>query len=115
MAIITLYVNNCTIIAHKSKLRGVKQIITNSFLIKDLGEVTSILSMEIQHDQSLSKLYIQQHSKINNILTTFRLTNSKLVATLMLPNLQLPTNINQHDNFKYHSAIGMLSYLAHAS
>jgi len=33
----------------------------------------------------------------------------------MLPNLQLPTNVNQHNNFKYHSAIGMLLYLTHTS
>jgi len=33
----------------------------------------------------------------------------------MLPNLQLPASVNQHDDFKYHSAIGMLLYLAHTS
>ncbi|ELR14134.1 Retrovirusrelated Pol polyprotein from transposon TNT 1-94, putative [Acanthamoeba castellanii str. Neff] len=115
LAIVALYVNDCTIITHKSKLRGVKQIIADSFLIKDLREATSILGIKIQCDQSLGKLYIQQRGKINNILTTFGLTNSKPVSTLMLPNLQLPVNTKQHDTFKYHSAIGMLLYLAHAS
>jgi hypothetical protein len=37
------------------------------------------------------------------------------MSTPMLPNLQLPVNTKQHNTFKYHSAIGMLSYLAHAS
>jgi len=106
---------NCTIITHKSKLRGIKQIIADGFPIKDLGEATSILRIKIQCNQPLSKLYIQQCGKINNILATFGLTNSKPVSTPMLPNLQLPTSVNQHDNFEYHSTIGMLSYLAHAS
>ncbi len=50
LAIITLYIDNCTIITHKSELRGVKQIIANSFLIKDLREATSVLRIKIQHD-----------------------------------------------------------------
>jgi len=58
LAIVTLYVDNCTIIAHKSKLRGIKQIFANGFPIKDLGEATSVLGIKIQHNQLLSKLYI---------------------------------------------------------
>ncbi|ELR23424.1 reverse transcriptase [Acanthamoeba castellanii str. Neff] len=115
LAIVALYVDDCTIIAHKSELRGVKQIIADGFLIKDLGEATSILGIEIQRDRSLGKLYIRQRGKIDNILATFGLTNSKLVSTPMLPNLQLPVDTKQHDTFEYHSAIGMLLYLAHAS
>ncbi|ELR18389.1 copialike retrotransposable element, putative, partial [Acanthamoeba castellanii str. Neff] len=92
LAIIALYVDDCTIITHKSKLRGVKQIIADGFLIKE-----------------------KQPLKINNILATFGLTNSKLVSMPMLLNLQLPVNTKQHDTFEYHSTIGMLLYLAHAS
>jgi len=48
LAIVALYINDCTIIAHKSELRGIKQIIANGFPIKDLREATSILGIEIQ-------------------------------------------------------------------
>ena len=48
LAIIALYVDDCTIITHKSKLRGIKQIIANGFPIKDLREATSILRIKIQ-------------------------------------------------------------------
>jgi hypothetical protein len=50
LAIVALYVDDCTIIAHKSELRGIKQIIADGFLIKDLGEATSVLGIKIQHD-----------------------------------------------------------------
>jgi hypothetical protein len=58
LAIIALYVDDCTIIAHQSELRGVKQLIADGFPIKDLGEATSVLGIEIHRDRRASKLYI---------------------------------------------------------
>jgi hypothetical protein len=58
LAIITLYINNCTIITHQSELRGVKQLIANGFPIKDLSEATLVLSIEIHCDCCAGKLYI---------------------------------------------------------
>jgi hypothetical protein len=47
IAIIGIYVDNCTIIAHHQLLAGTKAILTLKFKMKDLGEVHSILGMEI--------------------------------------------------------------------
>jgi len=114
---IALYVDDCTIIAHRSQIREIKEMIKSQFPIKDLGDAKSILGFEIHRDRDRGQLYILQRGKIDTILETFGLKNCKPVPTPMLSNVALdrPPSDRPSANFPYRQAIGMLSYLAHAS
>jgi histone deacetylase 1/2 len=112
---LALCIDDCTIVAHRSQLRGIKEMIAQRFLIMDLGPVSLVLGIEVQCDCELGHLYIRQCGKINNILNA--LQNCKPVATPMLVGTRLlkPDDQEPRPNFLYRQAIGMLSYLAHAS
>ncbi len=89
IAIMAIYINDCTIIMHTKLLKDIKMMLTNQFQMKDLREVNSVLGIEIHHDQQLRCLSIRQLSKVNNILTTFRMHNCKPIAMPMVPGLNL--------------------------
>lgn len=47
MAFISLYVDNCTIVASHHLLQLAKDTLAAHFQMKDLGEATSVLGIEI--------------------------------------------------------------------
>jgi hypothetical protein len=57
---IALYVDDCTIIAHRSQVREIKEMIKRKFPTKDLGEAKSILGFKIHCDCSQGCIYILQ-------------------------------------------------------
>jgi hypothetical protein len=75
ISFISLYIDNCTIITHHSQVRSIKDMIHQRFPIKDLGNATSILRLEILHNHQHGLLYICQHGKIDAILLSFSLEN----------------------------------------
>ncbi len=50
LAIISIYVDDCLIIAHPDDVAAVKQILSDKFMMKDLGEATSMLGVEINYN-----------------------------------------------------------------
>jgi hypothetical protein len=59
------------------------------FKMKDLGLAGKILGMEIQHDQSTGKLFLNQCKYVEKILSRFGMTSSKAIMTPYGRNLRL--------------------------
>jgi hypothetical protein len=115
IAIITIHVDNCTIAAHHSLLAQAKAALTSKFQMKDLGEVESILGMEIVRDQPARKLFILMRAYIVEALGLFNMSDCRPVATPMVPSLKLEklTVTAEADRaLPYHQAVGKLLYLA---
>ncbi len=75
VAIISLYVDDCTILASKALLPFAKNVLSQKFKIKDLGEAFSILGIEILRDRVLGTLELCQTSHIDAILHQFNMEN----------------------------------------
>jgi len=112
---IALYVDDLTIIAHPAIMKQIKGIIASTFPTKDLGEAKSVLGIEIHCDRKHGKLYILQRGKVDEILERFGMTECHPLTTPMTGNLKLTTAPTSDPNIPYRQAIGMLSYLAHAT
>jgi len=79
----------------------------------DLGEVRSILGINIQRNRIERTISIDQTAYIENILHRFRMSDCKPVKTPVDPNVKLTKNIgNIQDELKklYQQAIGSLMY-----
>jgi hypothetical protein len=100
---IALYVNDCTIIAHRSQVCEIKEMIKHKFPTKDLGKAKSILGFEIHCNWSQGRIYILQQGKIDDILKMFGLIDCKPVLTLMLTSTALdkPTDNDLIPDFPY--------------
>jgi hypothetical protein len=54
--IIAVYVDDCTIVSKSLLLVGIKRILSDRFKMKDLGEVSSVLGIEITRDRGACTL-----------------------------------------------------------
>lgn len=90
LAIIAIHVDDCMIATHKGLLTHAKASLTDKFQMQDLGEVSSILSMEIIHDQPAGQLYIIMQAYIHKVLSLFNMANCQPVTTPMVVKLKLP-------------------------
>ncbi len=118
VAIISLYVDDCTILASRELLLFAKKVLSQKFKIKDLGEATSILGIEILRDRALGTLELCQTGHIDAILHQFNMENCKLQFTPMEVGLRLSkldAVPKECFNIPYHQAIGKLLYLLQAS
>ena len=50
LAIISIYIDDCLIIAHSDDIDTMKGILSGRFTMKDLGIMTSILGIEIDYN-----------------------------------------------------------------
>ncbi len=118
VAIISLYVNDCTILASKALLPFAKNVLSQKFKIKDLREASSILGIKILRDRALGTLELHQTGHIDAILCQFNMENCKPQFTPMEVGLHLPkldTIPKECTNIPYHQAIGKLLYLSQVS
>lgn len=118
MSIISLYIDDYTILASQPLVNFTKQVFNNKFKMKDLGEASSILGIEIicNHAQGILKLHQTGH--INMILHQFNMANCKpkhmpIESGLHLP--KLDSTPPEALNIPYRQAIGKLLYLSQAS
>jgi hypothetical protein len=88
------------------------------FQMKDLGEATSVLGIEIICDHALGTINLQQASHIQAILAHFDMTDCKPQYTPMVSDImlaKLPVMAPKHAMILYWQAVGMLLYLAQAT
>ncbi|MHB1955508.1 MAG: Ty1/Copia family ribonuclease HI, partial [Sulfobacillus sp.] len=118
IAIIAIYVDDCTIICHKSDLQQIKQMLSVKFKMKDLGAATAILGIEVIRNRTKGTLSLRQSGRIAAILKSFAMDNAKPANTPMAANLELPKlDVISSDDLKlpYRQAVGKLLYVAIAS
>ncbi|XP_027351457.1 uncharacterized WD repeat-containing protein C2A9.03-like [Abrus precatorius] len=96
--ILFLYVDDMLIIGHdKTKIASLKNALSKSFAMKDLGPTKQILGMKVIRDHSKKLIWLSQEKYIEKILKRFNMDNSKLVSISLtghfkLSNAQCPTS-----------------------
>ena len=119
--IVPVFVDDITL-ASKSK-EGLDDFVIElgkHFKLRDLGDTTYLLGVEITRNRSKKKLYISQRQYIVNKIDEFGMTDCKAVGTPMIPNLKLTLDQcpkteedkAQMENVPYIKAVGSLMYLA---
>ena len=74
--ILVLYVDDILLgVNDQSLLHDVKKFLSNSFEMKDMGEVSYVIGIEIFHGRKQGLLGLSQKAYINKILERFRMEN----------------------------------------
>ena len=117
--ILVLYVNDILLASSDiGLLHETKRFLSSKFDMKDLGDASFVLGIQIYRDRSRSILGLSQKSYINKVLSRFGMSNCSPGDTLMAKSdkfslHQCPKNeLEKKDmeRFPYASAIGSLMY-----
>jgi hypothetical protein len=116
---LVLYVDDILLAANdQSLLHDVKKFLSNSFEMKDTGEASYVIGIEIFCDRKQGLLGLSQKAYINKILERFRMENC---SAGMVPiqkgdkfsEMQCPKNDLEHkviESIPYASLVGSLMY-----
>ena len=118
---ITLHVDDLTLASDsQSIIDQVSVQLKTKFTMTDDGEITNVLKLSIERNLPEKKIFIHQHSYLNDLLIRFNMVNSQPVKTPMesltvsLHDCPLPGSAEQHDmaQIPYREACGSLMALA---
>ncbi len=119
LVIITIYVDDCVIIAPLQQLKGVKKLLSEHFKITNLGPAQSILSIKLKRDREKGTLRLSQPGYIKGALSDFNMVNCKPKYTPATTSLELPRlqqTSKEDAQLPYPSSlIGKLLYIALAT
>lgn len=120
--ILLLYVDDCLLLGnHEHKLKEVKDKLSKEFKMKDFGEPTKFVGIEIVRDMRNNVMYLHQRTLIKKILKRFNMEESRPVKTPGITNegegkRSNKTNseilLENQKHIPYREAIGSLLYLA---
>ena len=117
--ILLLYVYNMLIVGSNTKrIANLKNVLSKSFVMKDLGPAKQTLGMRISRDRKNKKLWLSQDRYIEKMLQKFNRDKAKPVSSplaghMKLCSSQCPTSKEDTDEMKkvpYVLAIGSLMY-----
>ncbi|GKE83917.1 putative RNA-directed DNA polymerase, partial [Tanacetum coccineum] len=121
--ILLLYVDDMLIVGKNiGRIAQLKQDLSKSFAMKDLGPAKQILGIRIFPDRGAKKgakkLHISQEQYIEKVLRRFNMDKAKVVSSPLTPNFKLTDkdcpsskkNIEKMDRLPYASAVGSLMY-----
>jgi len=114
-ATIILWVDDMLLIGSKAEVTWMKSAISKRFKIKDLGNVKFFLSILVERDQHKRRIYLSQGAYIKNVLTRFKMENSKACLTPMEPKSKLRNRLAEEEateKHQYQEAVGCLTYAA---
>ncbi|RDY14604.1 hypothetical protein CR513_00311, partial [Mucuna pruriens] len=116
---LVLYVDDILlVISEIGSLRETKRFLTKNFEMKDLGEASFVLGIQILRDRSQGILRLSQENYINKVLDRFGIKDSKPGDTLIAKGdkfsiKQCPNNDlerNEMQKIPYASVVGSLMY-----
>jgi len=118
--IVTVHVDDMTLCARTdTELSQLKGELASKFKVMDLGELTQILGMEVQHDSSDGSIRLSQVNYITRMLESVGMSNCNPIATPIDPNVKLmpltdgdPCIGNAKFQHDYLSGLGKLMYPA---
>jgi transposase InsO family protein len=122
--ILTLYVDDLLLISNSlKKLTQFKERLSVTFQMKDLGEASYVLGLQIRRDWAARSLSISQSLYIQKVLNKFGMTNCDPVSTpldnhVVLSKSQAPATPAAKEQMKrvpYQSAVGALMWCMIAS
>jgi uncharacterized protein YuzE len=110
-AAIAIYVDDCVIMGNKNDVQRVKQVLTSSFKMKDLGHLSKVIGIEIIRDDEQTKIH--QAAYIRDLLDKFKMTNAKEADTPALVNNSNDTSEYTFGQLEvYQSLVGSLLYIS---
>ena len=117
--ILELYVDDILLAANdKGMLRDVKAFLSKNFEMKDMGEASYVIGIEIFHDRSQGVLGLSQKAYINKVLERYRMDKSTASPVPIqrgdsFCRSQCPQNDlerKEMENIPYASVVGSLMY-----
>ena len=117
--ILLLYVDDMLIVGRNiSKISELKETLSKSFAMKDLGPARQILGIRIIRDRVSRKLHLSQEMYIEKVLRRFNMDKAKVVSIPLASHFKLShTSCPSFDdeklsmeNIPYSSAVGSLMY-----
>jgi hypothetical protein len=117
--ILLLYVDDMLVeVSNMQNINVLKNKLSNSFAMKDLGAAKKILGMRITRDMKNHKLTLSQGEYIEKVLERFRIQNEKSVSTPLANHFKLTKEmcsktqeeIEYMSRVPYSSTIGSLMY-----
>ncbi|KAM1264815.1 hypothetical protein ACFX2J_034579 [Malus domestica] len=88
--ILLLYVNDMLIVGQDaSMIKKLKEELSKSFDMKDLGPAKQILGMEIIHDRKSKKLWLSQEKYVERVLEKFNMKATKPVGSPLANHIKL--------------------------
>lgn len=122
--IVAIYVDDFLIFSNNKKQeeRLVRKLF-DSFKMKDLGQVSSVLGIRVTRNREAGEISIDQSQYINEMLNKFGMTDCKGVSTPMDPNQKIckemsPKSEQEREEMKstpYRQLIGSLLFAAQIS
>src|SRR5579871_3205183 len=112
--IVGIWVDDLIIIGDNIDLiNQLKQNFKSIFEMKDLGELTFFLRMQIIRDQSNRTIHINQYQYINKILHQFQMQDCHGVFIPLIPNIKLTKSTDEepYNLIDYQKTIGSLMYV----
>ncbi|OMO51796.1 Reverse transcriptase, RNA-dependent DNA polymerase [Corchorus capsularis] len=118
--ILLLYVDDMLIVGQDVELISkLKDDLSRSFDMKDLGPAKQILGMDIIRDRKAGKLWLSQEKYVERILKRFNMQDAKSVSTPLANHFKLtkkscPVSEKKKDEMAvilYSSVVGSLMYL----
>ena len=120
LLILILYVDDM-LIAGKSidEIANLKQMLSNQFAMKDLGDANHFLGMSIKRNRKKGILELSQESYIQKVLQRFKMQEGKAVSTPLPSYLKLSKDDSPKSDAEkaemakvpYSSAVGSLMYI----
>jgi hypothetical protein len=117
--ILLLYVDDMLIVGQDaSMIRKLKEELSKSFDMKDLGPAKQILGMQIVRDRKTKKLWLSQERYVERVLERFNMKEAKPVSTPLASHFKLskkscPSTVEEREKMAgipYSSAVGSLMY-----
>ncbi|KAL0404280.1 UNVERIFIED_CONTAM: Retrovirus-related Pol polyprotein from transposon TNT 1-94 [Sesamum radiatum] len=120
VAYLVLYVDDILLIGNDVKMLGdIKVWLSTQFSMKNMGEASYILGIEIYRDRSRRMLGLTQSSYIEKVLKRFRMEHSKRGALPMRHEIKLSKKqspktdeeLKRISDIPYASAVGSIQYV----
>ncbi|KAF3651520.1 putative wall-associated receptor kinase 2-like [Capsicum annuum] len=87
---VLLYVDDMLAVGHNAcRIQKLKQELSKSFSMKDLGLAKQILDMQIVCDRKSKKLWLSQEKYIHKVLRRFNMDKAKVVSTPLVMHFKL--------------------------
>ena len=118
--ILLLYVDDMFVAGNNMQdINVLKNKLSNSFAMKDLGATNKILGMRIKRGMKNRKLTLSQGEYIEKVLERFRMQNEKIVSTPLSSHFKLTKEmcpktqeeIKYMSMVPYSSTVGSLMYV----
>lgn len=102
-----------------SRIKELKNTLSEYFSMKDLGEARKIIGIEIVRDRNEKKLYLSQEMYVEKVLQSFSMDKAKAVSIPLVSHFKLshklcPSTNEEKSSMKsisYSSSVGSLMYV----